>query len=191
MLVETDRGRGGGVRLDSRWGIERLNITNKEAVSLLLSLSITEVLSPLSVDLGLKALKQKVANVFPESQRKSIIELRKKVLIGKPAASHVVNGLAKTSDSVWETVMRSFFDSRSTDLEYKDEKGNISKRRFDTHYLLLNWPAWYLLGWDHLRQNVRVLRIDRIKTIQIRNDTIPKRPRALFEETYKEYFREI
>lgn len=189
--IETDRGRGGGVRLNGRWGIDRLNITNREAISLLLSLSITEALSPSGDHLGVRALKQKVANVFPESQRKSIIELRKKVLIGKTASLHITSGLVRTPKNVWEKIMESFFDSRSIELEYKDEKENMTSRRFDTHFLLLNWPVWYLLGWDYLREDVRVLRIDRIKAIQIRSEIIRKRSRAIFLESYEAYFQEI
>ena len=35
--IEADRGRGGGIRLNGRWGIDRLNITNQEVISLLIS----------------------------------------------------------------------------------------------------------------------------------------------------------
>ena len=34
-------------------------------------------------------------------------------------------------------------------------------------YLLLAWPAWYLLGWDHLREAVRMLRLDRIESARL------------------------
>ena len=33
--IESDRGRGGGVRLNGRWGIERLQLSHKEVAELL------------------------------------------------------------------------------------------------------------------------------------------------------------
>jgi predicted DNA-binding transcriptional regulator YafY len=41
----------------------------------------------------------------------------------------------------------------------------------EPHYLLLSWPAWYLLVWDHLREAVRMLRVDRIESARVTEAT--------------------
>lgn len=189
--IESDRGRGGGVRLNGRWGLERLQLTSQEAVSLLLNLSVVEALTPTSNHFGAKALKQKIASAFPESQRKAIIDLRKRILIGKTASPQVLGTFKKSSDLIWEQVLVSFFESKKIKFEYLDEKGNKTKREFDPHFLLLNWPVWYFLGWDYLRDEVRIFRIDRIREIEIQNVFIVRRPRALFLEAYETFFQSL
>lgn len=189
--IESERGRGGGIRLNGRWGLDRLNITNQEVISLLISLSVTEALSPEGHDLGFKALKQKIANAFPESQRRTIIALRKRVLIGKKASDPVLKTVAITSEVVWKKAMEAFFESKSVEIKYQDEKGNFTQRKFDPHFLTLNWPVWYLLGWDYLRNDVRAMRLDRIKQVSNLNEPILQRPRSTFIESYKEFFKEI
>jgi predicted DNA-binding transcriptional regulator YafY len=189
--IETDRGRGGGIRLSGRWGIEKLNLSNKEAISLLLSLSVTEALTQTTNDLGAKDLKQKIANVFPEDQRKNIAELRKRILIGKTASTEVLTNFTKASDLVWNDVMSSFFETEKIQIKYVDEKKVETNRDFDPHFLLLNWPVWYLLGWDYLRDDVRVFRVDRIKKVTSKSEPIARRPRSIFLEAYEAYFKNI
>jgi predicted DNA-binding transcriptional regulator YafY len=189
--IEADRGRGGGIRLNGRWGIDRLNIANQEVISLLISLSVTEALSPEGNDLGVKTLKQKIANAFPDSQRRTIIDLRKRVLIGQKASDSVLKTVVRTSEVVWQRAMQAFFGSKCVDIKYQDENGKLTQRKFDPHFLLLNWPVWYLLGWDYLRNDVRVMRLDRVKHISSLNESIVRRPRSLFIESYREFFKEI
>ncbi len=189
--IESDRGRGGGIRLNGRWGIDRLNISNQEVITLLISLSVTEALSPQGNNLGMKALKQKIANAFPDSQRKTIIELRKRVLIGQKASDQVLKTVGRMSEAIWKTALQAFFESKCVELKYQGEKSNLTQRRFDPHFLLLNWPVWYLLGWDYLRRDVRVMRLDRIMDISIQKEKIARRPGSLFIQSYKEFFDEI
>lgn len=187
--VEADRGRGGGVRLNGRWGIERLNLTNQEAISLLLSLTVTEALAIKSTDFGSRGLKQKIANAFPTGQRRIINELRKRILISPLASNAVLENFQRAEKEVWDNAVNSFFDSRRIRLCYVHEKGNTTERDFDPHFLMLSWPVWYLLGWDYLRATVRVFRIDRIRRLTVLNDAIVRRPPAVFLESHEAFFR--
>lgn len=189
--IESDRGRGGGTRLNGRWGIERLNLTNQEAISLLLSLSITEVLTARSNDLGSRGLKQKLANAFPDSQRKIINDLRSRILIGKIASSDVLSDYKKVDGTIWGNVVHAFFESKKIQIDYMDEKGIPTSRYFDPHYLLLTWPVWYLLGWDYLRNSVRVFRVDRIKKIIATHELVNRKPRSIFLESFEKYFKNL
>jgi predicted DNA-binding transcriptional regulator YafY len=42
--------------------------------------------------------------------------------------------------------------------------------------MLINWPAWYLLGFDHLRGQPRTFRFDRFRMVEI-EDHAPFRAR--------------
>ena len=88
--LEAERGRGGGVRLAGRWGVEKLTLSNQDVMSLLVSLALTESLRPSLIATNAKSIRQEIANTFPEPQRKTINQLRARILIGKPASPHVI-----------------------------------------------------------------------------------------------------
>ncbi|MBL4672096.1 MAG: WYL domain-containing protein, partial [Arenicella sp.] len=57
-------------------------------------------------------------------------------------------------------------------------------RVVEAHYILLNWPIWYILAWDHLRLSPRVFRIDRIKNARIIDDNFQLRQKHIFTNIY-------
>ncbi|MGO9838616.1 MAG: helix-turn-helix transcriptional regulator [Polyangiaceae bacterium] len=59
-----------------------------------------------------------------------------------------------------------FFEQRAIEIEYRTER-ETTTRVVEPHYLLLAWPAWYLLVWDHLRDAIRTLRLDRIESARV------------------------
>ena len=60
---------------------------------------------------------------------------------------------------------------RSTFDLYEADAATRTVREVEPHYLLLSWPAWYLLVWDHLRGAVRALRVDRIEAARVSTRT--------------------
>ena len=189
--IESDRGRGGGVSLVGRWGIDRLSLTNQEAITLLLSLAVVESLSPTSYGLGARQLKQKIANTFPEPQRKVITSLRNRILIGEPASKDVLSSFKRIDEDVFAKIKVAFFNAKRVELRYVDEKGQKTNRQVDPQFLLLNWPIWYLLAWDYLRKDVRVFRIDRITSPVAQTTPMIKRSKALFLTAFEEYFSSL
>lgn len=52
-------------------------------------------------------------------------------------------------------------------IGYKDGRDAITRRKVELQFFVLTWPAWYLLAWDHLRQGVRVFRLNRIHAFNL------------------------
>jgi hypothetical protein len=48
-------------------------------------------------------------------------------------------------------------------------------RVVEPHYLLLAWPARYLLVWDYLRAAIRTLRLDRIESARLTDSSFKLR----------------
>jgi len=60
------------------------------------------------------------------------------------------------------------------------ETGESSTRRVEPHALLISWPAWYLLAFDHLRGEPRIFRFDRFRNVELEENTpFRARPRAI------------
>lgn len=160
--IETERGRGGGVRVPARVGLGRLQLDHREVLDLLLALAIAEQLrSPLLLS-SLKGLRQKIGVAFPPEERFRIHRLRRRILQGPPAAAHTTESLKTQGAAVLGPVQDAFFEQRALEVAYVAGDGARTTRIVEPHYLMLTWPVWYLLVWDHLRGAARTLRLDRI-----------------------------
>lgn len=164
--VESDRGRGGGVRLPQRWSLGRVHLTEEEALDLLLSMAVAEKIdSPLLLD-RLASARQKLAAAFSERQQKRIGALRKRILLGAPASEGVLASYRRPARQTLSAVKSAFFEMRVGRIVYADEAGRLTNREIEPQFLYLNLPVWYLLAWDRLREAVRFFRIDRLRKVE-------------------------
>jgi predicted DNA-binding transcriptional regulator YafY len=164
--IEAERGRGGGVRVPARVGLGRLRLDHREAVDLLLALAIGERLrSPLLLS-SLKGLRQKIGMAFPPEERFRVSRLRRRILHGPPASARTSASLRNPRPAVLEPVQDGFLEQRILEIEYGTAHERTT-RIVEPHYLMLAWPAWYLLVWDHLRNAPRTLRLDRIESARL------------------------
>jgi predicted DNA-binding transcriptional regulator YafY len=164
--IEAERGRGGGVRVPARHGLGRLQLDQREALDLLLALAIGErIRSPLLLS-SLKGLRQKIGMAFPPEERFRVSRLRRRILHGPPASRRISESLGNPRPAVLGPVQDGFFEQRALEIEYRTASERTT-RVVEPHYLLLAWPVWYLLVWDHLRDAIRTLRLDRIESARL------------------------
>jgi predicted DNA-binding transcriptional regulator YafY len=165
MPIESDRGRGGGIRLERGWSLGRVHLNESEALGLLLSLTIAEkVGSPLLLN-DLRSITRKVSTAFAPAQARRIRALRGRVLVGQPASGRVVTGYTPPRTPVTQALLDSFLYQRVAAIRYEDQTGTVTEREIETQYLYYNVPVWYALAWDRLRDDVRFFRVDRIHRI--------------------------
>ena len=189
--IESDRGRGGGIRLNGRWGIERLNLNHQEVVELILSLAIMESLQSPLLTSNLKGIKQKLFQAFPQKQRSAVSNIRKRIMIGDNARANVVSHYTAPIQRISESIAESFLRQNCLEIEYQSEAGERTVRVIEAQYILLNWPIWYILAWDHLRSSSRVFRIDRIKNTRIVDGSFQLRQKQLFTDIYTPFYQTI
>lgn len=162
MPIDADRGRGGGVRLDSNWGVGRLNLSYAEAVDLLISIAVAEQMQSPIFMANMGAIRRQLVASFSAKKRQAVDGLKSRVLIGTTASTFVQNSLSPPPQRVVQTVHQAFIERSTVVLRYKDESGKSSSREIEPHYLLLNYPVWYIIAFDHLRDAPRTFRFDRI-----------------------------
>ncbi|MCE9667859.1 WYL domain-containing protein [Myxococcus stipitatus] len=167
--IESDPGRGGGVRVPPRTGLGRVQLDAREVVDLMLALAIAEQLrSPLLLS-TLKGLRQKLSASFPPEERSRVSGLRRRILVG-PSSRNVTATWKAPSAAVLRPIQEAFLEQRALELTYLAQDVR-TVRVVEPHYLLLSWPAWFLLVWDHLRGAVRMLRVDRIESARLTGST--------------------
>lgn len=95
--------------------------------------------------------------------------LRRRILVG-PTSRNITSSWQAPRPAVLRPIHQAFFEQRALQLTYVTG-GVRTERLVEPHYLLLSWPAWYLVVWDHLRQAVRALRVDRVEAATVTDAT--------------------
>ncbi len=182
LPIEADPGRGGGIRLHRRWNVSAVSLDYREAIDMLLSLAIAEKLGSQLFLKQLSSIRHKLSATFSESQKTRIRALRRRILIGKGAPPEVLRAYTPPQPPELSAIHVAFFEMQLLEIEYVDEHKQRTARRIEPQFLFLNWPVWYLLAWDHLRQAERMFRIDRIRSATLLPDTFPRRDETPFRK---------
>ncbi len=167
LPIEADRGRGGGIRLHWSWGIGRVTLSYSEAVDLLVSLAVAEQMKSPLLMANLGSVRRKLMASFSPSLKFKLGQLKTRILIGETASPRILAAFEKPVVKVVETLHQAFLMTRALDITYTAETGDTRQRRIEPHYLLLNYPVWYVLAWDYLRGDIRTFRCDRIANAEL------------------------
>lgn len=162
MQIDADRGRGGGVRLERSWGVGRLNLAYPEAVDLLISIAVAERMNSPMFLASLGSVRRQLVASFSPGKRAQVERLKSRILIGITASTTVQAGASAPPEPVVQTLHQAFVDQEVLEIRYRREDGDISERQIAPHYLLLKYPVWYVVAYDHLRHGPRTFRCDRM-----------------------------
>jgi predicted DNA-binding transcriptional regulator YafY len=178
--IEADRGRGGGVRMHASWGLGKVLLSSEEALCALLSLAISEKLSFPIFASEIPRARRKIVDAFPTRDRRRIGPLRERVFVGPPASAAVRSSYRVPDKRVMRPLQAAFVREAIVRADYTKESGESTARRVEPHAVLINWPAWYLLGFDHLRGEPRTFRFDRFSAVEIEEQSsFRARPRDI------------
>lgn len=184
--VQSEAGRGGGIRVPPRTGLGRVQLDVQQTLDLLLALAVVEQLgSPLMLT-TVKLLRQKLAAAFPPEERRRVAGLRRRILVG-PTSRNVGSSWKPPPPEVTQPIQLSFFEQRALSLTYRTPEAR-THRVVEPQYLLVSWPAWYLLVWDHLRDGTRMLRVDRIEAAELQSSRFALRSLEAMSTTVGEVF---
>ena len=180
--IEGGRGRGGGLRIHASWGLGRVLLSSEEALCTLLSLAVAERLGfPMFASEAGRA-RRKIVDAFPTAERRRIAPLRERVFVGEPASARVRASYGDPVAAAVRSLQAAFVAERIVGAEYVSEDGTISMRLIEPHALVINWPAWYLLGFDLERQGARTFRFDRFRSVFVDTRTFRASPRSVGAE---------
>ena len=163
MQIDADRGRGGGVRLDRNWGVGRMNLSYGEAVDLLISIAVAEQMNSPIFLASLGSVRRQLVASFSPEKRKKVDHLQARIMIGVTASTYVQASANTPPKRVVQALHQAFIAQEGLEIRYQREDGETSTRHIDPHYLLLKYPVWYVVAFDHLRQEPRTFRCDRMR----------------------------
>lgn len=186
--VETDRGRGGGVRIARHWGVGRLNLSYPAAIDLLISIAVAEQMQSSLFFANLASVRRQIIASFSPDRRDQVARLKSRLLIGYTATATVQGTVAEVDGTVVQTLQQGFVEQTTIVIGYRADSGKTTTREIEPHYLVLNYPVWYVLAFDRLRDAPRVFRCDRVQSARLTDTPFQVLPLMAFGPAAEEIY---
>jgi predicted DNA-binding transcriptional regulator YafY len=164
--VETVRGRYGAYRLRAGYKLPPLMFTDDEALAVVVSLLAARRLGLGMAAPAIEGAISKVERVLPAALRDRVRAVQESVVVATreedadlPAVGTVLVALgaaARQRRRVW--------------LYYRSYQEHETKRALDPYGLVYRAGRWYVVGYCHLRRAMRVFRLDRIVSVEARDE---------------------
>jgi predicted DNA-binding transcriptional regulator YafY len=159
LPVEGERGVGGGYRLRPGYRLPPLMLSDDEAIVVVLGLVAAQRLGLDSATDTVDSALAKIHRVLPDTLRRRVEALESTLGFTTPATS----GAPVAGDTVLllaEAIRR----RRRVHTRYRSFTGEETARELSPHGLVVHSGRWYLAAHDHMRDDLRTFRVDRMRT---------------------------
>ncbi len=162
--VQARRGRAGAYRLRPGFKLPPLMLNEEEAMAVVLGLLVARRTGLTQAAHATESALAKIGRVLPTPLREFAQALEETLVMTLPVeaippASEFVLTLsiaAQRSQQVW--------------LGYRSWPGEETERAIDPYGLVFRSGRWYAVGYCHLRQGLRVFRLDRMTSATLREE---------------------
>ena len=162
--VEAERGRYGGYRLRPGFKLPPLMWTEDEAIAVALGLRAAESLGFGRSQPGVASALAKVERVLPLHIQEHVRAVQDVVTLHQESTS--AQGIG-----IWVNALSSAaYRGQRTWMVYRSKEGKQTERALDCYGLLHLERQWYAIGYCHLRQSIRMFRLDRILRVELRDE---------------------
>src|SRR2546421_12795898 len=162
--VEAERGRYGAYRLRPGYKLPPLIFTEDEALALTLGLLAAHKLGLAVAAPAVEGALAKVERVLPTALRDRVQAVQETLVFDftRPPVSPTseVVGILCTAVQQGQQVR----------LRYQAWEGEETERSVDLYGLVYRAGYWYAVGYCHLREDLRVFRLDRVLQAEIGQD---------------------
>jgi predicted DNA-binding transcriptional regulator YafY len=168
--VEGERGAAGGYRLRPGFRLPPLMLTNEEALAMVLGLLAGQRIGLLQEGSAVQGALAKLDRVLPDQMRSRVRAAQTNVALG-PAL--VVRG--RPDANMVLALGSAAGDGLRARIRYRAAAGTVTERLIDPYGVAFQSSAWYLVAWDHLRNQLRTFRLDRVLACEVTKETF-RRP---------------
>jgi predicted DNA-binding transcriptional regulator YafY len=168
--VEAERGRYGGYRLRPGFKLPPLMLNDDEALAITLGLLAARRLGLAVAAPAVEGALAKVERVLPPAVRGRVAAVQETLATDLTPATEV-----PTSATV-VALSAAAHEGRRVWLRYASAGGTETERAFDPYGLVYLIGRWYAAGHCHLRGDLRVFRLDRIRALEPRDETFARPP---------------
>lgn len=167
FLIHADPGRGGGVQLDPQALQTTSRLTVTEVFALLVSVAAMRAAGSLPfaglADAGLA----KIERTLPAEKLRDLRRLLDCLHVGQLSPHQDLSDLGPMDPALLPAFETAFLSHLCLGFQYRDAKGQATRRQVEPQALLILPPLWYLVAWDPDRAGFRHFRMDRISAPQV------------------------
>lgn len=161
--VYSERGPYGGFSLVRGYRMPPLVFTPEEAVAVYLGTSLVEEMWGRPYQEATRGALAKVENVLPDEQREEVSWARRALYATGMHRADLAD-LAPTLEGLRSAAR----ERRRVRIDYQGrDRMKTSQRELDPYALVHRWGWWYVVGYCHLRQDLRIFRLDRIEGLTL------------------------
>lgn len=158
--IEAERGRNGAYVLSAGFKLPPMMFTNEEALALTVGLISARRLNLADTDRAVESAFAKLERVMPLELKSRVQALTETITLDQKIASFT------PPSEVTLSAMSSAAQLRQrVHIRYRPSQGEDSERDFDPYGLTYYLQRWYVVGYCHLRKDLRSFRLDRITHI--------------------------
>lgn len=159
--ITTERGRHGGYMLVSGFKLPPLMFTESEAVAVSLGLQAAR-------SLGFSEAAPAVASALAKLERVMPADLKRRVrAIGETTTLDLRSGNNAGSSAAMAALATAAQEQQRVQLAYQALNGATTRREIDPYGLVYWRGRWYVVGYCHLRQDLRSFRLDRVTEVRL------------------------
>ncbi len=160
--IEGERGRYGTYRLRPGYKLPPLMFSDDEAVALTVGLLLLRRSGSLVDAVTTEGAFAKIDRVLPDAVRRQVTALQETLVLSAPRAAEphapIIDKIGALSRGVKE--------HRRVWLSYLG-KGESSEREIDPYTVVERGGLWNVVGYCHLREDVRIFRVDRMARVTL------------------------
>ena len=162
--IEAERGRNGAYVLSAGFKLPPMMFTNEEALALTVGLISARRLNLADTDRAVESAFAKLERVMPLELKIRVRALTETITLDPNRASST-----PPSEAVLSTMSSAAQLQQRVHVRYHPNEGQDTERDFDPYGLTYYLHKWYVVGYCHLRQDLRSFRLDRIIQINTIN----------------------
>jgi predicted DNA-binding transcriptional regulator YafY len=162
--IEAERGRSGAYVLSAGFKLPPMMFTNEEALALTVGLISARRLNLADTDRSIESAFAKLERVMPLNLKSRVRALTETITLDLSTASS-----APPSEMILTAMSSAAQLQQRVHIQYHPDKGEDTERDFDPYGLTFYLHRWYVVGYCHLRQDLRSFRLDRITQVNAVN----------------------
>ena len=152
--IEAEMGRYGGYALRSGFKLPPMMFTNDEAFALILGLLAARKLGFAAAATAVEGTLAKLYRVLPETLRDTVEAMENSLTLDLLPGQQI-------QGAVLATLSMAIQQRQQVSITYHKDNDN-SQRTVEPYGVVLHDTASYLVGYCHLRDGIRIFRLDRI-----------------------------
>ncbi|MBA2597133.1 MAG: YafY family transcriptional regulator [Chloroflexia bacterium] len=163
--VEAVRGRHGGYRLRPGFRLPPLVFSDDEALALTLGLLSARRLGLVTDPVTAEGALAKLERALPPDVRARVAAVQETLTIDQ------TQGAPIPTTAIVMTLAAAVHESRQVLLRYASAGGEETERVVEPYGLVHAVRRWYTPGFCHLRSGLRLFRLDRIRSVDLRAES--------------------